>query len=114
MQIHVRKANAEDVAAVLLLWRELMEFHSDLDPQFRLVPGAVAQGEMHLMAELGHPASILIEAEQGAAVVGYCRASLRQQSPIFEHRTHGFISELHVLPRFQRYAERWLLQLTDG
>lgn len=102
MQTLVRKANEEDVAAVLPLWRELMEFHSALDARFRLVSDAASQVEAHLRAELTSPTSLLAVAEYDASVAAYCRASVRQQSPIFEHRAHGFISELHVSPAFRR------------
>ena len=41
-------------------------------------------------------------AEHESGVVGYCRASVKRLSPVFEPRAHGFISELHVSPSTRR------------
>ena len=119
MQTLVRTATEEDVAAILPLWRELMEFHSSLDSQYRLVADAATQVETHLHAELATPTSILAVAECGSTIVAYCRASVRQQSPIFEQHSHGFISEFHVSPSFRRrgigrslfeHVQQWLVE----
>ena len=102
MQMVIRQARAEDVAAILPLWRELMRHHAELDPQYRLVPDAPAQAEAHLHAELTAPDSILLVAVYGSAILGYCRASVRQPSPVFVPSPQGFISELHVSPVYRR------------
>ena len=116
MQPLIRKATEEDIAAILSLWRELNEFHTELDPQFQLVPDAGVQGEKHLRTHLDAPGSLLAVAERGAAIAGYCLAAVREQSPIFERRRHGFVSDLHVAASQRRhgvgtslfeYVQRW-------
>ena len=102
MQPLIRQATEGDIASILPLWHELIEHHSRLDTRFRLVPDAADRAETHLRAELAAPTSLLAVAEHDAAVVAYCRASVRQPSPIFEPRAYGFISEFHVVRSLRR------------
>lgn len=102
MQTLFREAGSGDIEAVLLLWHEMMEFHANLDPRYRLVSDAAIQVEAHLRLELDEPTSLLAVAEHDSVVVAYCRASIRRKSPIFERRVHGFVSEFHVLRSMRR------------
>ena len=100
--ILIRKAVAGDIAAVLRLWRELMEFHSNFDSRFRLAADAVSPGKSHLRSELARPTSFLAVAEHRSGVVGYCLASVHNQPSFFEHRAYGFVSEFHVAQSLRR------------
>jgi GNAT superfamily N-acetyltransferase len=100
-RILVRKAIEGDIAAILLLWRELMEFHSDFDSRFRLAADAVSPGKSHLRSELARPTSFLAVAEHCSGIVGYCLASVHRQPSFFEHRAYGFVSEFHVARSFR-------------
>lgn len=115
----VRRATENDIADTMPLWKELLEFHADLDPRFQLAPDAVTQAEEHLRAELAAVDRLLVVATHGPAVVGFCRASIRQRSTIFERRVHGFISEFYVAEPFRRkgigrklfqFVQPWLKQ----
>ena len=100
--ILIRKAVEGDIAAILPLWRELMEFHSDFDAWYRLAADAVSPGKSHLRAELTRPTSFLAVAEHHSGMVGYCLASVHNQPSFFEHRAYGFVSEFHVARSFRR------------
>jgi ribosomal protein S18 acetylase RimI-like enzyme len=100
--ILIRIAIESDIAAILPLWRELMEFHSDFDSRFRLAADAVSPGKSHLRLELTKPTSFLGVAEHHTGIVGYCLASVHRQPSFFEHRAYGFVSEFHVSDSFRR------------
>jgi ribosomal protein S18 acetylase RimI-like enzyme len=101
-QILIRAAIESDIAAILPLWRELMEFHSDFDSRFRLAAGAASPGKSHLRSELTNPTSFLAVAEHHSGIVGYCLASVHRPPSFFEHRPYGFVSEFHVSDSFRR------------
>jgi len=101
-RILIRKAIESDIAAILPLWRELMEFHSDFDSRFKLAADAVSPGKSHLRSELTKPTSFLAVAEHRSGIVGYCLASVHNQPSFFEHRAYGFVSEFHVSHSFRR------------
>lgn len=100
--ILIRRAVDSDIAAILPLWRELLEYHSDFDPRFRLSADAVLPGKSHFRSELTKPTSFLAVAEHGSSIVGYCLASVHNQPSFFEHRAYGFVSEFHVSHSFRR------------
>jgi ribosomal protein S18 acetylase RimI-like enzyme len=98
----IRRAVESDIPAILPLWRELMEFHSDFDSRFQLAAGAVSPGQSHLRSELTRPTSFLAVAEHHSGMVGYCLASVHHQPSFFEHRVYGFVNEFHVSHSFRR------------
>lgn len=98
----IRKAVAGDIAAILPLWRELMEFHSDFDSRFQLAADSVSPGKSYLRSELAKPSSFLAVAEVGSGIVGYCLASVHRHPSFFEHRAYGFVSDFHVSRSFRR------------
>jgi ribosomal protein S18 acetylase RimI-like enzyme len=102
VRILIRKAIESDIAAILPLWRELMEFHSNFDSRFRLTADVVSPGKSHLRLELTKPTSFLAVAEHDSGIVGYCFASVHNQPSFFEHRAYGFVSEFHVSRSFRR------------
>jgi ribosomal protein S18 acetylase RimI-like enzyme len=101
-RILIRKATDSDIAAILPLWRELMEFHSNFDSRFRLAVDAVSPGKSHLRSELHKSSSFLAVAENRSGLVGYCLGSVHKQPSFFEHRAYGFVSEFHVSHSFRR------------
>jgi ribosomal protein S18 acetylase RimI-like enzyme len=101
-RVIIRRAVENDLAAILPLWRELIEFHSDFDSRFRLAADAVSPGKSHLRSELNRPTSFLAVAEHDSGIVGYCLASVHKQPAFFKHRAYGFVSEFHVSQSFRR------------
>jgi ribosomal protein S18 acetylase RimI-like enzyme len=99
MELEVREAAEEDAPAMLGLWREMMDFHAELDPRLRpLAPPEGERGwEKHLREDLLEKESAcVLVAKRDGRVVGMIAGLLRDVYPVFEPEQRGFVSDISV------------------
>lgn len=101
-ECRVREATLGDVDQVVELWVEHVDFHAELDPRFRRARGSEEGFREHLRENLGRAEFLLLVGEYGGDVVGFLHGELLRYPPCFEHRSHGFISDLAVTGSNQR------------
>jgi len=101
-QVVVRKAAEADVAAIVELWKEFMDFHKECDPFYSRAPDGHEKFAEFLRGHLASERSRVFAAEVGGKVVGYCLATIVQGVPVFELEEHGFIYDLAVAAPFRR------------
>jgi ribosomal protein S18 acetylase RimI-like enzyme len=101
-QRSIRDATPQDIARVVQLWAEHVDFHAQCDPRFLRKEGSEDGFAQHLRAKLGESDYLLLVAEIDGEVVGFLNGELSAYPPCFEHRTHGFIDNLAVSPQRQR------------
>jgi GNAT superfamily N-acetyltransferase len=100
--IRTRPAREDEVARVVELWRELMEYHVRLDPRFRTREGAAATFESFARHNSQQEAAILLVAEIAGDVVGYCMAAESELPPLFDIGPIAEIYDLAVTERHRR------------
>lgn len=98
----VREATLGDVDQVVELWTEHVDYHGELDPRFKRAPGSEEGFREHLQRNVGRAEFLLLVAETEGEVVGFLHGELLQYPPCFEHRNHGFISDVAVSGSNQR------------
>jgi len=99
----VRPAQRADTAAVVRLWRALIEEHARRDAAFALRPGAEAElpyAVARLLARPDTDALLVWEAE--GRVRGFCAARLVRAPPAAVERRRAEITELAVEPEARR------------
>jgi ribosomal protein S18 acetylase RimI-like enzyme len=114
VELEVRRAAEEDVPGLLGLWREMMDFHAEVDPRLR--PLAPPEGERawekHLREDLlGQESACVLVAERGGRIVGMIVGLLRDVYPVFEPERRGFVSDISMAADARRQGVgRALLQ----
>ena len=94
--LQVREARRQDVAAVSLLWQEMMAFHRERDSRFRFQPAAVKEFEQHFISTLRSRDAAIFVAESEGEVVGYILGEMHSRKPLYPIGKYGFISDVAV------------------
>jgi GNAT superfamily N-acetyltransferase len=98
----VRRAKRSDIDGILEVWKEHMDFHSEIYPLFaRAEDGHVRFAEF-LSKHWNDPDWALFVADEEGAIVGYCLATILDYPPVFHIRNFGFIQDMAVSAEFRR------------
>ena len=115
--VSIRPACPADVPALTLLWREMWDYHSRLDPRFAASPVADQAMAEWLRAGAVNPDGCLLVAEADGLPIGYVHALVLENSPAVLPRRYGLLSEIAVTAAARRAgvgtqlleaAHRWL------
>lgn len=105
MDFAVRSATEEDFPAMLRLWREMMDFHAQVESRLHPLPSPVGEEawEEHLRDDMwGKEDWHIVVAEADAKVIGMMIGSLRDPYPVFEPERYGFVADAVVDPAARR------------
>jgi len=101
-QVSIRKAVAEDVSAIVELWKELIDFHKERDRFFsRSVTGHEGFADF-VTGRISSEISNVFVAEVGKDLVGYCLAFIEKYPPVLEMLEYGLVQDLGVTKKYQR------------
>ncbi|UCC67838.1 MAG: GNAT family N-acetyltransferase [Armatimonadota bacterium] len=101
--VTIRRATADDRAALGALWHELMDFHYQLDPEgFQMRADALDIWLPWLDEWLADPERVVLVADAGHHLVGYIFGKPEEGPPVYERRNHGAISEVCVTAGWRR------------
>ena len=101
-EVKIRRAQARDMAFIIELWKKVSEEMARYDERYALRPEAEILCARWVVQRLRAQASVELVAEDGDDYVGYLVGHLEEAHPIFEHRRHGIITDIFVLPDFRR------------
>ncbi len=99
MDFIVRPATEADQPEMLRLWREMMDFHAQVEPRFRPLPPPLGEKawEKHLHEDVwGNEDWCVFVAEAEGRLVGQIMGVLRDQVPVFEPGQHGYVTDIVV------------------
>ncbi|MBN2225109.1 MAG: GNAT family N-acetyltransferase [Deltaproteobacteria bacterium] len=99
--IEIAEAKAQDVSAIIELWKELMDFHIALNPFYTLSEDARERFEEFLRQNIASPDCLVLAARDDSAVVGYCLSFVAHHPPVLKLQRHGFISDIAVTKRYR-------------
>jgi len=94
--VTLRNAEARDDAAVLRLWRELMDLHASLDARFALSEDADDAFLSYAEAARTRDDYRLRVAEVEKTVVGFAVSCILPNSPVYKTRWIGYINDISV------------------
>lgn len=102
MEIEIHPAEDSHIPGIIEIWKELMDFHKDIDPLFtRTEDGHVAFADHMNKLIHSEDAQVLVALDK-EAVVAYSVSEIFARPPVFQHRISGFISDLAVRSNYQR------------
>jgi ribosomal protein S18 acetylase RimI-like enzyme len=106
MSFVIRRPTKDDVAEMLRLWREMMDFHADWDDRFRPKPSPEAEQAWakYLRDDIWDSDRwcVLVAEEEDSKLVGQIAGGLREPAPVFEPESYGYITDIVVDPDARR------------
>ncbi len=94
--IAVRHAATEDLPELIMLWKELMAFHQDINSSYPLKKNSSDIVKDFFAENIKSPDSILLIAKDGKKAVGYLLAFIKAFPPVYVEDRMGYISDGYV------------------
>jgi len=105
MGFTMRHGNENDTPGMLRLWREMMDFHAQVEPRFRPLPSPVGEQawEKHLRENVwGNDDWCVFVAEADGELIGQIMGVVRDPVPVFERKRYGYVTDIFVAPAARR------------
>jgi ribosomal protein S18 acetylase RimI-like enzyme len=99
MGFFVRPAAEKDIPQMVRLWREMMDFHAEVDPRFRPLPspeGEEVWARYVRESVLNDDDWCVFVAEEGGRLIGQIMGVLREPYPVFEPGRYGYLTDVAV------------------
>jgi len=101
-QVDIRKAVMEDVPAIVEIWKELMDFHKELDAIFSRSATGHERFAEFLTSNMEKEDSCILVAADGGHLVGYCQACISKYPPVLIKEKYVEIFDMAVTEKYQR------------
>jgi len=105
MEFTVRPGTETDVAEMLRLWREMMDFHHRVEPRFRPLPPPAGEQawETYLREDIwGNEDWCVFVAEADGRLIGQIMGVRRDCVPVFVPQPFGYVTDVVVDPAARR------------
>jgi len=101
-QVKIREAVMEDVPAIIEIWKELMDFHKELDAIFSRSATGHERFAEFLTSNMEKEDSCVLVAADGGHLVGYCQACISNYPPVLVREKYVEIFDMAVTEKYQR------------
>lgn len=101
-EVILRQATIEDVPSILELWKELMDFHKELDPIFSRSATGHEKFTEYAMKNIQNEDFYIVVAVDDEHLVGYCMAKISEYPPVLEEQRYGDIENIAVAEKYRR------------
>jgi ribosomal protein S18 acetylase RimI-like enzyme len=101
-KVVIRRATKGDLPAIVELWKEFMDFHSRHDPILTRSAEGHERFAEYLGERLDDPEAIVVVAEVGGELVGYCLGAVDHRPAVFDRREYGSVKDLAVTEAYRR------------
>ena len=102
MKIEIIQATDAHIQEIAGIWKESMDFHSNIDAHFAARENAHTEFITHLREVMQKKDALTLVALEKGRVVAYSISFLFMRPPIFEERVYGFISDIAVKSDYRR------------
>jgi len=101
-QVDIREAVMEDIPAIIEIWKELMDFHKELDAIFSRSATGHERFAEFLTSNMEKEDSCVFVAADGEHIVGYCQACISNYPPVLIKEKYVEIFDMAVTKKYQR------------
>ena len=101
-ELLIREAKPIDVRAMVALWKELMDFHAQLDPFFTRDENGHLTFVRMLTQLMESAKGLVLVAVDGELVIGFTQAGITNYSPTVKNRPFGLIYDTVVDQAYRR------------
>jgi ribosomal protein S18 acetylase RimI-like enzyme len=105
MTFTIRPGAESDMPEMLRLWREMMDFHAQVEPRFRPAPPPAGEQAWakHMRDDVwGKEDWCVFVAEEGGELIGQIMGTLRNPYPVFKPGRYGYVTDIVVDPAARR------------
>ncbi len=88
--------------AIIELWKELMDFHSNLDPFYSRSQDGPEKFLNWIEKEMDNNNGELFVADSSGKILGYIKIGVSNYPPVFELKKYGMISDTTVATEHRR------------
>ena len=101
-QVKIREGIMEDVPEIIEIWKELMDFHKELDAFFSRSATGHERFAEFLTSNMEKEDSCVLVAADGEHIVGYCQATISKYPPVLVREKYVEIFDMAVTEKYQR------------
>jgi ribosomal protein S18 acetylase RimI-like enzyme len=99
----IRRAGPEDLERAAFLGAQIVRFHHAVDPKRFFLPENVEQGyAWWLGQEISRPEAVVMVAELGGEIVGYCYGAIEDRDWGILIDRHGVVHDIYVAESARR------------
>jgi len=92
----IRKTTSADLPAIVELWKELMDFHRNLDPFFSRSKAGHESFLKWIEKGIESDSTEIFVADDSGKIQGYILIEISNYPPVFELKKYGMISDAAV------------------
>lgn len=101
-KMKIKIANNTHIPGIITVWKEFVEYHSQLDPFFILQDNSDSRFITYIENQIHSSKSLLLVGLDDNDVVGYSLAQIKMYPPLFQQTLYGYISDLAVKLEYMR------------
>lgn len=101
-KIVIRRADTDDLDAIVSLWMDMMHEHEEFDERVRLSVAADEAYRNYACRHIENPEAPVFVADHSGRIIGFCLAYVARSLPMFRPSSYGFISDLMVMESWRR------------
>lgn len=94
--MRVQPAEDVHVEQIVELWKELMDFHRDLDPFYTRRGDGHIRFQQYVRSLISSEKGRVLVAIEGSTVLGYCIGEIAKHPPVFLVESYGLIMDMTV------------------
>ncbi len=100
--VKIREATRNDLPRIVELWKNIMDFHSNLDSFFTRSQDGHQSFLEWTTKEMGSDNSKLFVADSDGNILGYIKIQISEYPPVFNMKKFGMISDAVVTDEYRR------------
>jgi ribosomal protein S18 acetylase RimI-like enzyme len=100
--VEIITATDKHIREIIELWKELMDFHTEIDSRNPRSKNGHLNWEKYLRELMKSENNLILVALERNTVVGFSISQISTYPPVFINKTYGFISDIAVKSGYRR------------
>ncbi len=113
--MEIISANDSHVPGIVEIWKEFMDFHSDIDPYYARDEEGHSKFEDWVRDLMKSDTALVLVAKEDGQVIAYSLSQINQRPLLFKEVEYGFIYDLAVKSEYRRkgIGEQMLVKILE-
>ena len=100
--IEIRGALKSDIAGMIVVWIEFMDYMTDLDSIFRATDEGHIHFKQYVEKTIDDDDHLVLVAREKGIVTAFSISQIKTKSPLLKHKRYGYIGYMAVSSGFRR------------
>jgi ribosomal protein S18 acetylase RimI-like enzyme len=102
MTVKIREAIETDLCSIVELWKELMDFHKEIEPLFTRGNDVDQVFAEFVRENISKDDACVLVASDGNKIIGYCQNLIEAYPPVLAIKNYGQIMDFAVASKYRR------------